>query len=202
MGSTGQLFLNDVMTDFGGVTNPYTDFFMDSIGRGSGKYYSHIGEIFQASPQYQKGYGYLGYREKHSFRHGRGIGSTLMSMFRMAIPLLKRGVQKLGTEAVDVAAKVASDAIQGQNIKESEIKHASNTAQKILQDLPETFSGVINKTTDSTPAPIIPPSTLAAPRPQKKRKLLPSSARRKFGRGINSKKFKILEKQFPGLAHL
>ena len=122
-----------------------------------------------------------------------------MSMFRMAIPLLKHGVQKLGTEAVDVAAKVASDAIQGQNIKESAIKHASNTAQKILQDLPETFSGIINKSTTSTPPPVIPPSTLIPRRPLKKRKLLPSTARRKIGRGI---KYKKLEKQFPGLAYL
>lgn len=198
MGSTGQLFLNDVVTDHGGMTNPYVDFFMDSIGRGPGKYYSHIGEIFQASPQYQKGYGYLGYRGKHSFRHGRGIGSTLMSMFRMAIPLLKRGVQKLGTEAVDVASKVASDAIQGVNIKESAIKHASNTAQKILQELPGTFSGVLNKTAETATNPVIPPSTLVAPRAPKKRKLLPSSARRKFGRGIDSKKLK----KFPGLALL
>jgi hypothetical protein len=197
--SSGQIFLNDVINDHGGITNPYTDFFMDSIGRGSGKYYSHIGEIFQASPHYQKGFGYLGYRQKHSFRHGRGIGSTLMSMFRMAIPLLKRGVQKLGTEAVDVAAKVASDAIQGENIKESAIKHASNTAQKILKDLPGTFSGIINKTAETQPAPVIPPTTLVAPRPTKKRKLLPSSARRKFGRGINSKK---LQYKFPGLALL
>jgi hypothetical protein len=199
-GATSQMFLDDEVQAHGDYSNPYVDFFRDSLGRGPGRYYTHIGEVFSATPKYQRGYGYLGSKDRYSFRHGRGIGSTLMSMFRMAMPLLKRGAQKLGTEAVDFASKVASDAIQGQNIKESAIKHATEKASNIMKDLPGTFSGLIDKTVSPAPIPVSP---IPEPKPSivipRKRKLPPRNKFRKFGRGI-ANPLKHLEKKYPALA--
>lgn len=198
-GATNQMFLDDEIQAHGDSTNPYVDYFRDSLGRGPGRYYTHIGEVFSATPKYQRGYGYLGGGNRYSFRHGRGIGSTLMSMFRMAMPLLKRGAQKFGTEAVDFASKVASDAIQGQNIKESAIKHASEKAGQLMKDLPGTFSGLIDKTVSPAPIPVSPPPALK-PSIARKRKLPPPRSKfRKFGRGI-SNPLKRLEKKYPALA--
>lgn len=205
-GATSQMFLDDEIKEHGDSTNPYVDFFRDSLGRGPGRYYTHIGEVFSTTPKYQKGFGYLGGRNRYPFRHGRGIGSTLMSMFRMAMPLLKRGVQRLGTEAVDVAAKIAGDAIQGQNIKESAIKHASEKASQLMKELPGSFSGLIDKTISPSQTPVSSPSTVVAPRPppvSRKRpmKLPPRNKFRKFGRGI-ADPLKHLEKRYPALAHM
>jgi hypothetical protein len=142
-----QLFLNDMIDDNMDSSNPYADYFMDSIGKGPGRYYSGIGQVYKASSRYQRGYGYLGqmYRPP-TFRHGgSGIGSALMSMFRFAMPLIKRGVRKLGTEAVDVASKIATDAIQGKDISESAKQHASEKVSEVMKQVPEALSAMTNK---------------------------------------------------------
>jgi len=85
--------------------------------------------------------------------------------------MLKKGAQEL----VSVASKVASDAIEGQNVKESLKKHALSGVSNLLQ----------NKTSSSS----LPVSNV-----QTSKKLTPASARRKIqtivkrtGKGIKRK---------------
>jgi hypothetical protein len=184
-----QLFLNDLIDENMDGANPYTSFFLDSIGKGDGSYYSGIGQVYQASPRYRKGYGYLGqYYNPPSFRHGgTGIGSALMSMFRFAMPMIKKGVRKLGTEAVDVASKIATDVIQGKDVKESAQKHVSEKASEVLRQVPEAISGILNKNLQKSDTSVsLPTSRL------KRKRVFGSKVKKGFG-------IKRL-KQFPALA--
>jgi len=80
----------------------------------------------------------------------RGFFSNLFSFFK---PILKKGAKEL----VSVASRVASDAIEGQNVKESLKKHALSGVSNLLQNNP-------------TPEPKV----------QISKKLTPASARRKI----------------------
>jgi len=84
---------------------------------------------------------------------GSGFFSNLFSFFK---PILKKGAREL----VSVASKVASDAIEGENVKESLKKHALSGVSNLLQSDRTAVSDVQNIAQSS------------------KRKLTPASARR------------------------
>jgi hypothetical protein len=189
-----QLFLDDMIDDNMDGTNRYTEYFLDSIGKGNGKYYSGIGNVYKASTRYQKGYGYLGQMYKPpTFRHGgSGLGSALMSMFRFAMPMLKRGVQKFGTEAVDVASKIATDVIQGKNIAESAKQHASEKVGEVLKQVPGAIAEMVNKTPETVIQSSVPSQ------PLKRRRVLGSKFRPRSVGGKRQKHYK----KYPALAFM
>lgn len=123
--------------------NPYYEFFRDSVGKGDNTYYSGIGDIYSTVPEFQQGYGVLtrGGLYPQRTQLGYGWGTWFTNLFRFAKPLLKRGVK----EVADLTSKVASDAIQGKNVKESLKKHASTRASELIEQAPEAFSGLIRK---------------------------------------------------------
>ena len=128
---------------FGGIPNTYHEFFKSQIGRGVG-YIPHIGDIYQFEAGTQRlGYGY-GYA---AGRRGLGFSSFFSNLFKRAIPLL----QNWGTKAVNVASDIAKDAIQGENIGQSAIKHLTTAAQNLVA--PEPFSGEVNTNKQSQPPP-------------------------------------------------
>lgn len=122
--------------------NRYYNFFRDSIGKGEGVYYKDIGHVYKSPGGLQRGFGkiYMRGRMFHS-RRGLGFGSTLMSLFRLAKPMLKN----LGSKAVNLAADVAKDVIHGDNVKQSALKHLSSEAKTFISKLPQPFSGLIAK---------------------------------------------------------
>lgn len=119
--------------------NPYYQYFKNSIGKGNGG----IGDIIHSSPSFQRGYG--GIQNPAHFYYdrdqlGEGIGSFLMNLFRYAKPMLRKGMHQV----VDVASKVASDAIEGRNVKDSLQQHTKEKANQLIRKLPKAFSGIIN----------------------------------------------------------
>ena len=138
--SASQLFLKSAMLEDSSEPNPYFDYFMQAGGKGVDHNLSgRIGSVYSQNPYYQKGYGYLG---GHREKYGRGIGSTLSSLWRLAFPIIKKGAQALGTAAADVASNVATDVLEGKNFKESAIEHAKKKGLELLKEVPE----ALNKT--------------------------------------------------------
>jgi hypothetical protein len=92
------------------------------------KYHSDIGEVISFVPRYHVG-GALGVRNSFFPRQriGYGWGQSILSFFR---PFLKKGLK----EVANFASNVASDALEGQNVKESLKKHGMTGISNILQD--------------------------------------------------------------------
>ena len=49
------------------------------------------------------------------YQRGHGLGSIFGSLFKSAVPLLKRGAKTLGREALKTGLNLASDVMEGQN---------------------------------------------------------------------------------------
>lgn len=130
---SNQLFLKAVNETVEPDSDSYYEYFKDSIGKGSGKYYPGIGEVYRSSTRYTKGYGILGiHGELH---RGEGLGNIFSSLWRMAFPMIQTGAKKLGSAALDVATNVAADALQGKDIKESAKEHLKAKGSELLQTL-------------------------------------------------------------------
>lgn len=140
-------------------TDSYYNFFKDSIGEGPGAYLTGIGEVYRTTPYYQKGYGLLGYANNTA--RGRGLGSILASLWKVAAPMIKTGAKKLGSAALDVATNVAADALQGRDIRESAKEHLTNQGTQLLK----TINPNLDKTRTQEPDPSPTPAALAAPPP-------------------------------------
>ena len=66
-------------------------------------------------------------------QRGYGLGALLKGLFRAAVPLLKQGAKTVGRTALKTGAQVASDVLQGQNIKSS-LKTRGSQARQNLQN--------------------------------------------------------------------
>jgi hypothetical protein len=103
-----------------------------------------IGHLYK-SINFQRGYG-VGYIDPFPHEtYGLGFGDTISNLFRMAVPYLKQGLKHLGKKAVDTAANVAYDALEGQNIPEAVKTHVGTTAREIVARAPEVISEVLDK---------------------------------------------------------
>lgn len=125
-----------------GEENPYYGYFKETVGRGNGKYYTGIGHVYTARRGIQRGTGFFVPGASMYSQRGMGFGSVFSSLFRMASPILK----VLGLKAVDVVSNIAKDTIDGQNVKESVIKHVSNEGKQLLGKVPTTIKNILNKT--------------------------------------------------------
>jgi hypothetical protein len=166
----------------------YHDYFKDSIGAGSGKYYSGIGELYKSSTRYQKGYGLLGVSQNEYTRRGDGLGNMLSNLWRMAFPMIKKGAQKMGSAALDVATNVASDVLQGKDIKEAAKEHLKAKGTQLLEDINPSLIGKIDKPTDTIePAISLPEPTLVATPPSQFRKITRKRAPKKVKFSVGKK---------------
>lgn len=112
----------------------------DLFGGAVKRHYSNIGEVVSFVPRYYTSGG--GFRNEYFPRRrlGYGWGSTILSFFK---PFLKKGLHAV----VNVASKVASDAIEGQNVKESLKEHGLKGISNLLQSTPqENVSKTVSKT--------------------------------------------------------
>jgi hypothetical protein len=73
-----------------------------------------------------------GYRGART-RRGYGIGGIFKSLARYAIPLFKQGAKVVGKRALQAAAEVGQDVLQGKNVKESVETHGG----KVVKDFAE-----------------------------------------------------------------
>jgi hypothetical protein len=163
------------------MTNPYYDHFAAIIGEGDNNSRKDdddddddIGDTYRGV-LYQRGFGNR-FTYDYDELYGLGWGSTLKSLFNFAKPLFKQGAKYLGRKAVDTVANIATDAISGENIKESAKRRIADTGEEIFAKAPEAITQLINKR---------PAAKTKAPRGRYKR--------RKIGRGM-LKEYPLLKK--------
>jgi hypothetical protein len=53
------------------------------------------------------------------YQRGHGLGSIFGSLFKSAVPLLKRGAKTFGREALKTGLNLASDVMKGQNVTQA-----------------------------------------------------------------------------------
>ena len=64
-------------------------------------------------------------------QRGYGLGSSLKSIARVAVPLVKRGINAIGQKAIETAVNVGHDVLEGKNVKEA----AKNRGRQTVNDL-------------------------------------------------------------------
>lgn len=174
--------------------NPFYDQFKMLATTGSG--YTDggkdIGQIYKGV-MYQKGYGIGETNNDYDATAGLGFADGLMSIVRFVLPALKTGLQYLGKAAVNTAAGVATDALEGKNYKKSTTEHLNNVAQDIFAKTP----AVLNKFSDITRGT----KRTATSYPETSRELWSKrkkviSKKKKIGRGNN------LNKIYPALTKI
>jgi hypothetical protein len=168
--------------------NPFYDelkTYCKSGGGGGGEIEERdsIGPMYK-SINFQRGYG-IGYVDPMPYeKYGLGFGDTISNLFRMAVPYLKRGLKHLGRKAVETAANVAQDAIEGENVPESMKLHAGATARELMAKAPEAFSRIINKNDGRIDTGVSPMRSVRAGRAQKRTR----GARSRAGKRIRTGK--------------
>ena len=65
-------------------------------------------------------------------QRGYGLGGLLRGLFRAAVPLFKQGAKAVGHAALKTGSQVASDILQGGDIKTS-LKNRTNQTRRELQ---------------------------------------------------------------------
>jgi hypothetical protein len=143
-----------------------------------------IGDVYRSSVLYQRGFGF-GEEYDLSETYGLGFGDSIMQLFRLAAPVLKKGLtsglKMLGNTAVNTAANIAQDAIAGENVKESAQKHVSAAAEDVFARAPAMVTALLKKSRAN------------------KRK---SSSRPSAGRVVASARKRRVLQEYPGLEKL
>lgn len=162
---------------------------VDFFGGAFKKYHSDIGEVISFVPRYQVGGSHSGVRNAYFPRQrlGYGWGQTILSFFR---PFLKKGIQ----EVASFASKVAGDALEGQNLKESLKKHAMTGVSNILQGQTSVPDNISEQVSVPVPKKRVSPAVVARRKPQ-----FSKLKRGVSGKGNSNKKRKVsrLNKKFP-----
>lgn len=92
--------------------NPYEDYYVRQVGGG------HL-------PVFAGGRG----------QRGHGLGNIFGSLFRSAMPLIKRGAVALGKRALKTGVRVARDVVAGGNLKAAVKRRAKEAGVDLLDGL-------------------------------------------------------------------
>jgi hypothetical protein len=68
------------------------------------------------------------------YQRGHGLGSIFESLFKSAVPLLKRGAKNLGREALKTGLNLASDVMERQNVIQATKSRLKSTGQKLTPE--------------------------------------------------------------------
>ena len=79
----------------------------------------------------QAGYGNVPVFQGQRFQRGYGLGGFFASLFRSAVPMLKRGAKVAGRALLRTGLDVASDALSGANIKDSAQQRFKQTSHNL-----------------------------------------------------------------------
>ena len=82
--------------------------------------------------QRQGGYGVF---QGAPIQMGFGIGNVIKGLFKSTLPLIKSGAKAVGKELLRTGATVASEALQGRNIRESAIDNFKDAGSNLLGSL-------------------------------------------------------------------
>ena len=153
------------------TTNPYYENFKVECLEGEGINKEQLGPFYKGV-LFQRGYG-LAYQELPLCQtYGLGLGESLSNLFYSALPMLKKGLQYLGTKAVHTAANIAEDALKGKKISESTKEHVGQTARDIWAKAPAAIASEVYKTSD-----ISPPGISTNPIVKQKRRKKPAAVK-------------------------
>lgn len=106
-------------------------------------------------------------------QHGYGIGGLFSSLFRSAIPLLKKGAVAVGKEALKTGAHVMNDVIQGRNGGEALRERSLDSVKKLGK------KAVHKVIKPKTSHPVIIPAEAVIASTRKRKKQSRSSKRKK-----------------------
>lgn len=67
-------------------------------------------------------------------QRGHGIGSVLGGLFRSAVPILKKGFQKIAPTALKTGLTIAGDVLEGRNLKEAARSRVSEGIKNLIED--------------------------------------------------------------------
>ena len=115
-------------------TKPLEDYYLHQVGNGL-PFYSGV--------VHQRGY---------------GLGNIFGSIFRTIFPFLKQGAKKVGKELLKTGVSVASDVIQGENIKTATKRRFEETGKTLAEQAikkAKTMIGAGNKKKRPKRKPII-----------------------------------------------
>jgi hypothetical protein len=110
------------------TTSPYVDYYANQAGFGSA---SALKNIY---PEY--------FMTKTTSQKGRGIGSLLRSIVKIASPLVKRGAKVVGKTALRTGSQILSDVASGANLKEAA---RARSLQNLAELRDSTISQLIGK---------------------------------------------------------
>lgn len=102
-----------------------------------------IGSIYKAA-LYQRGYG------PRDFDEIQGYGFW-QDLWAIGKPLLTEGLKFFGAKAVDTAANVARDAIDGKNVKESTMSRLTEAKDDVIAAVPGAITGLFRKRANPNP---------------------------------------------------
>ena len=68
-------------------------------------------------------------------QRGHGLGNLFGSLFRSAMPLIKRGAMALGKRALKTGVRVAQDVVGGGNLKQAVKRRAREAGADLLDGL-------------------------------------------------------------------
>ena len=106
-------------------------------------------------------------------QRGSGLGSVLGGLFRMAVPLLKRGGKALLKQGAKTGLQIAQDVMSGQTLKAAAQQRAKETGKQMFQRVMSEAKGSIKRRRQpSTDARPFRPATAsaAATRPAKRQR--------------------------------
>lgn len=117
-----------------------------------------------------------GYYIGPSFQKGHGLGGIFSSiyraavpLFRMARPIVQSGAKELAKEAITAGAKVATDALRGEDWQESASRNANVAAQRLVNRGAVKLGSMLDGKKTTSPVPNKRRKTIKASR-RKRRK--------------------------------
>lgn len=95
------------------------------------KYYPDA-KAYQEYYLRQSGKGYPVFAGRQHQR-GHGLGSIIGNLFKSAVPMLKKGAKAIGKEALRTGLGIASDVVEGQNIKQAAQTRVKGAGRNLVQ---------------------------------------------------------------------
>jgi len=99
----------------------------------------------------QAGGGQPSYYIGPSYQRGHGLGGIFASLFKAAMPVLKsvapvlkRGAKAVAKEAITTGAQIASDALAGDNWKDSAAKHGTAATKRLVKKGTKNLVGMMS----------------------------------------------------------
>ena len=66
------------------------------------------------------------------YQRGHGLGNMLRTLTKVALPFLKKGVTKVGKQALRTSMAIAGDLMQGQNVKKAAKRRLSQGLTELV----------------------------------------------------------------------